>query len=165
MRLASVAYCSVDKFSSRYRSLGATHATIRVSELPPRDCFNNDVNLESRYGTWGFRTTPDAVGVGVDVNAVTTLRNTNSDWLMPMDSFSVRPVALVRATRSLPAKSTTVSRLVTTSSGVAALNDSMCSRNKQWDRDDAAFMLCPAMIFLLIPACMYAMASAALPTS
>jgi hypothetical protein len=45
---ALAAYYKVVRFSSKCLSDGARHATIRVYELPPRDCFSSYVSLDSR---------------------------------------------------------------------------------------------------------------------
>merc|ERR1719272_644859 len=67
-----------------------------VLELPPRLSFNNQVNLESRYGTNLARV----------ANALITSPSAERDELMPMASFFLSPCACVFANLSDPAKST-----------------------------------------------------------
>mmetsp|Transcript_53141 Transcript_53141/g.116283 ORF Transcript_53141/g.116283 Transcript_53141/m.116283 type:complete len:289 (+) Transcript_53141:359-1225(+) len=48
MEEACAAYCKVLKFSSLYRSDGDKQASISMKPLPPMECCNNDVSLDSR---------------------------------------------------------------------------------------------------------------------
>ena len=82
---ALAAYYKFDKFSSKYRSDGDRQAIMSVYEFPPSDCFNNEVNLLSRYGinyeSFDFLSS-------FSVKAVITLRNTCSDLLISEASFA-----------------------------------------------------------------------------
>ena len=96
---ALCAYLSVLRVSSKETKAGLMQAIIYVWVLPPRESFNNLVNLESLYGT-------NAPFFVVSARMFMQLPNARRDLLMFAPSYSLSPLFSVTAALSEPAKST-----------------------------------------------------------
>ena len=101
--LARDANCSVVTVSSSAPPYGETHAIIAVRQLPPSESCRMRVSFESRYGTCTLR---PLASHSVDM----TLASAESDRLIFFDSSSRSPLSPMNAARSLPARSTRLSR-------------------------------------------------------
>mmetsp|Transcript_31874 Transcript_31874/g.53560 ORF Transcript_31874/g.53560 Transcript_31874/m.53560 type:complete len:244 (+) Transcript_31874:1386-2117(+) len=98
-RIAREAKSRADCVSLEDSSAGLQHTRREVLQLPPTESSRMRVSLESRKGTCFF----------LSASAWTTLPNASSEALMFAASFRPCPWTPDRFTRSLPARSTTVS--------------------------------------------------------
>ena len=147
MKRAREAYLSVLRVSSRSASLGETHASITVRELPPRLSCSNRVSFESRYGTCCW----------FSQSALITLPSARRPLLIWMPSFSRSPLAPVRFARSDPARST---KCILGVKLLPSMRSSSDSVKTACERDEVAFMLVAPVARLRPPSVSRAIASA-----
>jgi len=131
--------------SSMLDLAGPMQASRAVRLLPMRASLRRSVSLDSRNG--GSALPPFVARSEITRDKV------DRDWLMPIPSFSLAPVACVFFCRSLPAKSTKwiLAWLSTVLPAEVLMDVRICSVKMAWEREDTSFICVAPTARLLAP--------------
>lgn len=128
-------------------------AIIKEYEFPPIDCLSNDVNFESRYGTYCLSSF--FVRLLFSARILITCLKVNKDLFISMLYLAWRPSAPVTLNLSEPARSTSSILLDNILLGLWRYTLSTRIVIIEWLLEDWTFSLCEAWILFLLPRMKY----------